>query len=1345
MNNIDPQPRKRKNTHTSSPTSKSNRNSYLIIKSENSRTPNNKIRSRFYSEENNKTLVQIKKKKELTFSNSIEECSNDLKNNRKKKEKPKTLLTGNIIKNESLNTILLSNKSSEIEDANKIMTIITMDEIYKQIKRSIHQYDKKELLKEIHDLETNDICEAIDKLPIANNTSINNDNKLNCSNDKDNNSNKSNKTEYKNTKKIEKIYNTPFKTKLKIYDEKYRKLTRKILVFDSLNDEENEEIEINFFYIAPDSITVYLIDFTILTASLIQLLYLPIFLAYNLDFCRNIISVQQLMFYLIDLFYLLDLITGFFRAYYNLEDFLIKNTNKICKNYLKSWFFTDCIEATPVYIILNIMENECKINDIYSSRYYNKNINKFQYILLLIKTLKIFKVISINTVLKKIKSKLNNYDLFFNYKFLLFTIFAVFSSLNISSCLFIFFGRNSYPGWITECNMQNNSFGYIYATSLYYLTVSVTTVGYGDIIVTSTLERIYQIIILIIGTCAYSWSITYISNYIKKIQEKSMDLQKKLSILEDIKISTQNMSSELYDKIRRYLQYNRVEKKNNNQILINCLPYPLKNNLFIEMYKNIIQNFKFFKSFENSNFIVNVVTSFKPVLSLKNDILIQEGDFVDDIIFVKEGVLSLEICIDLDRAQESIEDYLNEKSFGKTAKPSSIKNSKKFETHLYSGKDSFNFNQLKSMETLSNFTERKEKNLINKKYLRVLDIRKNEYYGDILMFLNERAPLRVRVKSKKAELFYLNKTDAIEISTLYPNIWNRIIKKSLFNMKQIKNLVRKILIYFSKLNGIYLNEEICKDINSDSFTSKSNFNDNSKIIENTNNNFKSKNKENEVTNNINNSDSSVIYEEKNESIESSLTSSKINYEITERKKKDRPNSNDNKLNNNSNSFKNININIKNKENFQLKLGTNPDLIVKQNNIENSSYIEHKKSKKLTRPDNNSFSYYSESRNNYYSISNENEVNSETHTNEVLIDDKYLQSDLDIDKEKKVNKKLIMIYINNQDSLNSKNEKKYENACHSLNFYDKKTKNFENLSIVNTATATISSIYDNLNEITKFKFSKDINLRKKTIQFLMEESKQISSNYSVFVTNFSPKIKKNNSVLVQHNSNKYSDITSKHKIKLRNSSNEEGHSSIISLNKELFSDKNMIQMEKNSSKISRLKYRKQRSSDPNKRSFPKTNYNQFKNTIFHRSLRNVCSYKTEKIFGNTSKNGSIKKKSMKNLDCVPEDKELNFYGKMRTLRGNNTNNNIATINNNEILKSPTKKNYLDKISQNILENRQTLNNPQEFYMDFFTNIVQEKINKRKKFAKSKKDVNTKKNNEVNKVKIRSRKSIFDKND
>ena len=52
------------------------------------------------------------------------------------------------------------------------------------------------------------------------------------------------------------------------------------------------------------------------------------------------------------------------------------------------------------------------------------------------------------------------------------------------------------------------------------------------------------------------------------------------------------------------------------------------------------------------------------------------------------------------------------------------------------------------------------------------------------------------LKQKPLNYIYLKKTDAVEISNSFPKIWKQIIKKSLFNMKQINRLINKSLKFF---------------------------------------------------------------------------------------------------------------------------------------------------------------------------------------------------------------------------------------------------------------------------------------------------------------------------------------------------------------------------------------------------------------------------------------------------------------------------------------------------------------------------------------------------------------------
>ena len=78
------------------------------------------------------------------------------------------------------------------------------------------------------------------------------------------------------------------------------------------------------------------------------------------------------------------------------------------------------------------------------------------------------------------------------------------------------------------------------------------------------------------------------------------------------------------------------------------------------------------------------------------------------------------------------------------------------------------------------------------------------------MFLNEPCPLVVKVRTKIAELLILRKMEAVEIYSIYPNIWKRINKKSLFNMEKIYLIIKKIIIDLSNKYNIKMDKKYNK-------------------------------------------------------------------------------------------------------------------------------------------------------------------------------------------------------------------------------------------------------------------------------------------------------------------------------------------------------------------------------------------------------------------------------------------------------------------------------------------------------------------------------------------------------
>ena len=182
----------------------------------------------------------------------------------------------------------------------------------------------------------------------------------------------------------------------------------------------------------------------------------------------------------------------------------------------------------------------------------------------------------------------------------------------------------SYPNWILVSKSEDKSFIQIYLASLYFIMATMTSVGYGDIVCINKEETCFQILLLSIGIVAYSWIISTVGDYVKNESRASIKYNKDVAQLEEIRISYPNMPFKLYNKIHQHLhRLLKQQEKYDSNLLINSLPYTLKNALIFEIHKDVINRFIFFNGCENSAFILKVITHFIPLISKKKYIFNQ--------------------------------------------------------------------------------------------------------------------------------------------------------------------------------------------------------------------------------------------------------------------------------------------------------------------------------------------------------------------------------------------------------------------------------------------------------------------------------------------------------------------------------------------------------------------------------------------------------------------------------------------------------------------------------------------------------------------------------------------------
>ena len=605
--------------------------------------------------------------------------------------------------------------------------------------------------------------------------------------------------------------------------EKFRFLSRGGQIIDSHNENESDEDEGPDIYLFnPETKFIFIFDALITFGVFYSLIYIPIELSKNYCFCTSSLHLFNILINLFfDILFIIDLIIGFFREFYTKEDEkLVKNNFRIINNYISGWFFLDLLTSLPINILIfyfckNHSEKICFTFE------QNSLIDLFM-LLRCLKAIKIFKITTRkkNQFVTEIREKCSDYTIIDNFIDLFNKISFVIVGLHILSCIHIFIGRHIYPGWIFKNNFQNYSSLNLYMISLYYMITTMTTVGYGEIQSDSFVEIIFRIVLLAVGIVCYSWLISSISNGINKQSYASINYSNECLLLESIRRSNRDLPYKVYIEIKKHLEYkNFRQKKFDKDLLINSLPYALKNSLIFSMYKSTVNNFHFFKNISNTNFIVEALSYFTPISGKKNDIFIKENEIIEEIYFVLEGRIALEVPINMDNPEESANRYLSnefldfafdfeeETNYNPIPELSYLGNSNLMDSDIHGTKHG---------SFLSSFIYKKKeskKNYENSVYLKIHDIHKNEDFGDVYSFFGKRTPFALRAKTKRVKLYGIKKDNFANLCEEYLHLIRRIQKKKKHNYKIIKNILIKTISKFCDSKGIKIKDQYKEKIN----------------------------------------------------------------------------------------------------------------------------------------------------------------------------------------------------------------------------------------------------------------------------------------------------------------------------------------------------------------------------------------------------------------------------------------------------------------------------------------------------------------------------------------------------
>ncbi|XP_055828534.1 potassium channel SKOR [Solanum dulcamara] len=348
--------------------------------------------------------------------------------------------------------------------------------------------------------------------------------------------------------------------------------------------------------------------------------------------------------------FLVDIVIQFFVAYRDSQTYkMVYKRTPIALRYLKSHFIMDFLGCMPWDIIYKAVDSKEEV----------------RYLL----WIRLSRARRITYFFQKMEK-----DIRINYLFtrIVKLITVELYCTHTAACIFYYLAttlseqQEGYT-WIGSLKLGDYSYSNFrdidlwtrYITSMYFAIVTMATVGYGDIHAVNLREMIFVMIYVSFDMILSAYLIGNMTALIVKGSKTERYRDKMTDLLKYM--NRNRLGRDIRNQIKGHLRL-QYESAYTDAAVLQDIPISIRAKISQNLYQSYIENVPLFKGC-SSEFISQVVTRVHEEFFLPGEVIMEQGNVVDQLYFVCHGVLE-EVGIAKDGSEETVSLLEPNSSFG---------------------------------------------------------------------------------------------------------------------------------------------------------------------------------------------------------------------------------------------------------------------------------------------------------------------------------------------------------------------------------------------------------------------------------------------------------------------------------------------------------------------------------------------------------------------------------------------------------------------------------------------------------------------------------------------------------